>query len=183
MPKRWARRRSGQDSRPRSTSFECARQKTDKVDHRHTDELLKCPWLQPVTVGVLPLSARNRSRAGFLTVVIFGLAPSGFPGGFRLDLQQWPRERYSNGIKMRHMEPMSDYNGISDLTLAAVMFPCHSYSTSIWKGRVQMQLWRTGLKEQACMAVKGYLIATTFKPLIHWELGTVIEHETARISK
>lgn len=160
MPKRWATRRSGRDTRPMSTSFECARQKTGKVDHRNTDELVKCPWLQAVTVGVLPLSARNRSRAGFLlTVVIFGLAPSGFPRGFRLDLQQGPLERCSNGIKMRQREHTRGYNGISDSSLAAVMFPCHSYSTSVWKGRVQMQLWRTGLEEQACVAVKGYLIA------------------------
>lgn len=41
------------------------------------DELVKRP--STVTVGVLPLSARNRSRAGFVTGVIFGLAPSGFP--------------------------------------------------------------------------------------------------------
>lgn len=140
-------------------------------------------WSAAVTISVLPLSVRNRSRAGFLlSVVIFGRVPSGFPRG--------SVQIYSGGAVFRWRgdakgcEHAAGYNSIWDSSLALVMFPCHSYSTSVWKGRVQMQLWRTGLRTSmhGCQRIFDSCI---FKPLplIQTALGAIIENGIARDRK
>lgn len=159
-----------------STSFEGARQKTDQVEYGRS---YRSCWSAAVTISVLPLSVRNRSRVGFLlSVVIFGWVPSGFPRG--------SVQIYSGrAVKWR-----SDAKGWGPTQLQRctrfIFSACHVSLSFLFNKRlkgaysnaaVTHEPWRTSM--HGCQRIFD---SSTFKPLPLFQsaLSAIIESGIAR---